>query len=95
MYSALIFLYFEILLANDDSNHLKAEATRLKELNSLLGQYMDNPLSYEDFVEETLGLFEELIAQGSSSASRSLLFERLNNDDISNYVIMHFRVRRE
>ncbi len=90
--SAIAFCYFETLLRLGNQNKIIAEETRLKSLNNLLNAVGFQQHLYEDFVESTLGLLEQIRTTVPVQDDGAALWASFNDPEISSGIITHFRV---
>jgi Peptidase C65 Otubain len=90
---AVAFGYFEILLALS-LDKIAAERSRLQSFNNTLVAVGYDSTMVELFVDETLGLFDSL-QQAIESGNRSdrLLLDVFNDENRSNSIVFHFKVR--
>lgn len=89
---ALAFGFFEALLNFTDRGAIARESARLKSYNSLLSVMDYEPDLYLDFVEETLGLLDQIAANVGTTDGEEKLVASFNDDSISSSIITHFRV---
>ena len=91
---ALAYGYFEALLRANDAMRIQSEIVRLKSLNNLLNAVGNDPMLYEDFVQETLDLLERTRVDLACVENEAMLLASFNDAGITSSIITHFRVSR-
>lgn len=91
---ALAYGYFEALLRAGDAMRIQSEIVRLKSLNNLLNAVGNDPMLYEDFVQETLDLLERTSVDLPCVDDGAMLLASFNDAGITAAIITHFRVSR-
>jgi ubiquitin thioesterase protein OTUB1 len=69
------------------------EEARLKSLNNLLNQVGFDSYTYEDFVDQTINLLRQIAASLPNNQDDELIVKAFNDEDQSNGIVMHMRVR--
>lgn len=89
---AIGFSYFEKLAELGDQAKMQAEFARLTAYNQLL-ETVGNFDYWEDFADPAMELLTELAALATdTTASLSLVFERWNDEDVTNAIIYYLRL---
>ena len=91
---ALAYGYFEALLRANDAMRIQSEIVRLKSLNNLLNAVGNDPMLYEDFVQETFDLLERTRVDLPCVENEAMLLASFNDAGITSSIITHFRVSR-
>ena len=73
---------------------IQSEIVRLKSLNNLLNAVGNDPMLYEDFVQETFDLLERTSADLPCPDDGAMLLASFNDAGITSSIITHFRVSR-
>ena len=90
---AVVFGYFESLLSHGLAK-IASEKARLQSFNDSLVAVGYDFTMVECFVDETMDLFDSLHqALKSGDRTDQLLLESFNQENRSNSIIFHFRVR--
>jgi Peptidase C65 Otubain len=91
--TAVVFGYFESLLSQNPAK-IASEKARLQSFNNTLVAVGYDFSMVELFVDETIELFESL-RQAVESGDRSdeLLLNTFNDENRSNSIVFHFKVR--
>jgi Peptidase C65 Otubain len=90
---AVVFGYFENLLS-EDLDKIASERARLQTFNDTLVAVGYEFTMVELFVDETLALFDSLHeAIESGNRSDRLLLDIFNDENRSNSIVFHFKVR--
>ena len=89
---ALSFGYFELLAGLQDREVWIVEKARLAKLNGLLQRSGYDESIWEDWIEETDALFDDLAATNDSHQALSLIEERFNDLNRSIAILTHIRV---
>ena len=89
---ALAYGYFEALLCAGDPVRIQSEIVRLKSLNNLLNAVGNDPMLYDDFVDETLQLLEQTRVDLPCVDDGAMLLASFNDGGITGAIITHFRV---
>ena len=71
---------------------IQSEIVRLKSLNNLLNAMGNDPVLYEDFVEETFELLERTRVDLPCLDDGAMLLASFNDAEITGAIITHFRV---
>lgn len=94
MNTAIGFSYFEKLIEGGNQAQISAEMERVVQLNDFIlniGGY--SPYVYEDMVEETQILYQEILSVlPNADAAMALLTAKFNNPDSANAIIYHLRL---
>ena len=89
---ALAYGYFEALLRAGNAMRIQSEIVRLKSLNNLLNAVGNDPMLYEDFVQETIDLLERTGADLPCVDDGAMLLASFNDVGVTSSIITHFRV---
>ena len=92
LHKALAYGYFEALLRAEDPIRIQSEIVRLKSMNNLLNLVGNDPMLYEDFVQETFDLLERTRADLPCVDGGAMLLASFNDVGITSSIITHFRV---
>ena len=93
--TALPFGLLERILYSRDPSRIVQESSRLELLNDLLTQSGLDKAVFEDFVQPTFALMQDLarlLSENTFDGAQIRLVEAFNDPEIGNAIIMHFRV---
>ena len=90
----MLFAYIEILisLASRDPGRIKAERDRVNGMTEMLHRSEYAPITWEEWVESTIELFDEIIAALPTGQPVEALEKAFNDDGIAPALVQHFRV---
>ena len=91
----MMFSYFEVLVAlsSSEPSILKQERERVDGLTKMLHRSNYTPIVWEQWVEETMELFDRLIKDLPERSSLDDLHKTFNDEELAPAIVQHFRVR--
>ena len=92
--AAIMFSYFEILinLTGTDPTPLKKERERIDGLTAMLHRSEYAPITWEEWVEATMDLFDAVIAAVPEGKPIAVLEQQFNDEGIAPALVQHFRM---
>ena len=91
----MLFSYFETLtvLAEKDAAVLSKERKRVDAMTEMLHRSSYDAMTWEDWVEVTLELFNKVIASIPHKTAVPVIEQAFNDDGLAPALVQHFRVR--
>ena len=93
---AMLFSYIEVLLrlGNGIPDRMQAERDRIQGMTEMLHRSEYAPITWEEWVETTIELIDELMSTLPAGDSIERLEKAFNDEGIAPALVQHFRVRQ-